>query len=60
MRPIQRGIDPAPPFLCTLPQYRKFELESFPIRVEDDVHHIRSLFSSPPSATLCEKGDQSG
>src|ERR1700758_5389349 len=37
MGPIQCSIDPPPPFLCSLPQYRKFELESIQISIEDDV-----------------------
>src|ERR1700756_2312301 len=37
MRRIQCSIDPPPPFFSTLLQYRKFELESFPIRIENYV-----------------------
>jgi hypothetical protein len=37
MRRIQPSIDPPPPVLLTVPHYRKFKVESFPIRIQDDV-----------------------
>src|SRR5271157_1109680 len=38
VRRVQRSIDPPPPVLSTVPHYRKFEVESFPIRIQNDVH----------------------
>ena len=59
-RRIQRRIDPPPPMLCAAAQYRKFELERFPIRIHDDVHQYAFVLQLPLIARLCEEGDQSG
>lgn len=56
---IRCSINPPPPVLCTVPQYRKFKVESFPIRIEDDVHHYAFALQFPADRE-CEAGDQSG
>src|SRR5271157_5296089 len=47
MRRIQCSIDPAPPVLCTVRQWGKFELEWFAIRIEDDVPQYSFVFQFP-------------
>lgn len=39
MRGIKSSIDALPPFLCSVPQHGKLELERLPIGIEDDMHH---------------------
>ena len=55
MRRIQCSIDPPPPFFSTLLQYRKFELEWFPISIEDDVRQYSFVFQFPADCNAVRK-----
>src|SRR5271157_3150786 len=56
MRRIQRSIDPSPPILTAVLQYREFELEGFPISIENDVPQYSFVFQFPTDGNTVRKG----